>query len=213
MKERYLTPGDIEENARSLIPVAAERGPAFDMARAALLILDMQAYFLDESSHAFVPDAPAIVSRLAGLARRFGAAGRPIIMTRHSNTAGEAGMMGEWWGNLLEPGTPEAALEPILEDLSPVIVAKTRYDAFHGTDLEKILRDSGSEQVVVTGVMTHLCVETTARSAFVRDFAVFVPADGTATYNRDFHAASLLNLSHGTAAITLCSRLMETEQK
>ena len=213
MKENYLTPGDIEENARGLIPEAEGRGPAFDISRAALLILDMQAYFLDKGSHAFVPDAPAIVSRLAGLARRFGAAGRPIIMTKHSNSPEDAGMMGEWWGNLLEPGSPEAALEPVLEDLSTAVVGKARYDAFHGTDLEHILRTSGSEQAVITGVMTHLCVEMTARSAFVRDFAVFVPADGTATYNRDFHAASLLTLSHGTAAITLCSRLMETEQR
>jgi len=91
-------------------------------------------------------------------------------------------------------------------------VAKAQYDAFYETALENILRSSGSEQVVVTGVMTHLCVEATARSAFVRGFAVFVPADGTATYNRDFHAASLLNLSHGTAAMTTCSRLMETGQ-
>ncbi|MCK4549839.1 MAG: isochorismatase family protein, partial [Candidatus Krumholzibacteria bacterium] len=189
------------------------RGPAFDISHAALLILDMQAFFLDEKSHAFVPDSPAIVSRLAGLARRFGAAGRPVIMTRHSNTADNAGMMKEWWDHLLEPGSPETVLEPILEDLSTAVVAKAQYDAFYNTDLEKILRDSGSEQVVATGVMTHLCVEATARSAFVRGFAVFLPADGTATYNRDFHAASLLNLSHGTAAITMCSRLMETEQR
>jgi nicotinamidase-related amidase len=213
MKENYLTPGDIEENARRLIPGAAPRGPEFDISNAALLILDMQAYFLGEDSHAFVPDAPAIVSRLAGLARRFGAAGRPVIMTRHSNTAEDAGMMREWWNDILEPGSPGAALEPVLEELSTAVVAKTQYDAFYGTDLEDILRSSGSEQVVVTGVMTHLCVETTARSAFVRGFAVFLPADGTATYNREYHAASLLNLSHGAAAITTCSRLMETEKR
>ena len=223
LKERYLTPGDVEENARRLIPescrqsadsAAAEpRGPEFDLSRAALLVLDMQAFFLDEASHAFVPDAQAIVSRLAGLARRFGAAGRPVIMTRHSNTVDNAGMMKEWWGDLLEPGSPGTALEPILEELSTVVVAKAQYDAFHGTALEDILRDSGSGQLVVTGVMTHLCVETTARSAFVRGFAVFLPADGTATYNRDFHAASLFNLSHGAAAITLCSKIMESEQK
>lgn len=213
MKQRYLTPGDIEENARGLIPEGTPRGPAFDISCAALLILDMQAFFLDEGSHAFVPDAPAIVTGLAGLARRFSAAGRPVIMTRHSNTADDAGMMKEWWANILEPGTHEVALEPILEELSTAVMAKTQYDAFYGTDLEKTLRDSGTEQVVATGVMTHLCVETTARSAFVRGFAVFLPADGTATYNREYHAASLLNLSHGTAAITTCSRLMETEER
>ncbi len=213
MKENYLTPGDIEENARRLIPGAAPRGPEFDISNAALLILDMQAYFLGEDSHAFVPDAPAIVSGLAGLARRFGAIGRPVIVTRHSNTAEDVGMMREWWNDILEPGTPGTALEPVLEELSTAVVAKTQYDAFYGTDLEDILRSSGSEQVVVTGVMTHLCVETTARSAFVMGFAVFLPADGTATYNREYHSASLLNLSHGTAAITTCSRLMETEKR
>ncbi len=213
LKERYLTPGDIEENAHSLIPEVVGRGPAFDISRAALLILDMQAYFLDEKSHAFVPDAPAIVSRLAGLARRFGAAGRPVITTRHSNTEDDAGMMKEWWGHLLEPGSPEAALEPVLKELSTAVVGKAQYDAFWETDLENILRSSGSQQVVVTGVMTHLCVEATARSAYIRGFAVFLPADGTATYNRNFHAASLLNLSHGTAAITVCSKLMETKEK
>lgn len=213
MKQQYLTPGDIEENAGRLIPEGTLRGPVFDISRAALLILDMQAFFLDEDSHAFVPDAPAIVSGLAGLARRFDVAGRPVIMTRHSNTDGNAGMMKEWWLELLEPGTPGTVLEPTLEDLSTVVVEKTQYDAFYGTGLEKILRDSGTEQVVATGVMTHLCVETTARSAFVRGFAVYLPADGTATYNREYHAASLLNLSHGTAAITVCSRLMETEKR
>jgi isochorismate hydrolase len=212
MKEHYLTPGDLEKNARRLMPDARRRGPEFDISRAALLILDMQRYFLDEESHAFVPDSPAIVDNLAGLARRFGAAGRPVIMTRHSNTPDDAGMMSEWWDHLLEPGSPEEALEPLLEELSSDLVAKTQYDAFHETALEDVLRDSGVEQVVVTGVMTHLCVETTARSAFARGFAVFLPADGTATYNSNFHAAAMLNLADGAAAIVTCSELMEPEK-
>ena len=210
MKERYLTPGDIEENARRLIPEATARGPEFDISRAALLILDMQALFLDEESHAIVPDAPAIVPALCDLARKFREAGRPVLMTRHSNTTEDSGMMGVWWDDLLESGDPGTALEPTLEDLSTAVVAKAQYDAFYNTDLEKHLRDSGTEQVVVTGVMTHLCVETTARAAFVRGFAVFVPADGTATYNREYHAASLLNLSHGAAAVNTCSSLIAT---
>ena len=209
MKEKYLTPGDIEGNAESLMPEARTRGPEFELNKAALLILDMQSYFIAEESHAFVPDSPAIIPRLAGLARRFGAAGRPIIITRHSNTGEDAGMMKRWWEDLLEPGSPGAALEPLLEDLSTDVVGKAQYDAFYNTDLEEILRNSGTEQVVVTGVMTHICVESTARSAFARGFAVFVPADGTATYNRDHHASSLLNLSHCAATVTTCSSLEE----
>ena len=45
--------------------------------------------------------------------------------------------------------------------------------------------------------MTHLCCETTARSAFVRGFDVFFLVDGTATYNIEFHMSSLLTLTHG----------------
>jgi len=51
----------------------------------------------------------------------------------------------------------------------------------------------------VCGVMTHLCCETTARSAFIRGFKTYFTIDGTATYNEQFHMASLINLSHGFA--------------
>ena len=56
---------------------------------------------------------------------------------------------------------------------------------------------------MIAGVLTHLCCETTARSAFVRGFKVFFTVDGTATYYEDFHRATLLNLSHGFAVPVL----------
>jgi isochorismate hydrolase len=213
LKKRYLTPGNIDENARRLIPEGELRGPTFDLSRAALLILDMQAYFLSEESHAFVPDAAAILPGLKGLARRFEAAVRPVIVTKHFNTDENAWMMKQWWNEMIDPETPEAQLEPELEKLASRVLDKTQYDAFHCTPLEEILRDSGTEQIVVTGVMTHLCVETTARAAFVRGFAVFLPADGTATYNRDFHAAALLNLSHGVAQVTTVAEMLSAIER
>ena len=57
--------------------------------------------------------------------------------------------------------------------------------------------------VVITGVMTHLCCETTARSAFVRGYRVWFPVDGTATFNLDFHLGTLRALAHGFASIPL----------
>jgi len=47
--------------------------------------------------------------------------------------------------------------------------------------------------------MTHLCCETTARSAFMSGFDVFFTVDGTATYNKTFHLSTLINLAHGFA--------------
>jgi isochorismate hydrolase len=171
------------------------------MSSAALLILDMQRHFLDPLSHAFVPSAPVIVPVIERLAKTFNEAGRPVIATQHVNAPDEAGMMGEWWGDLIGPGTLPAELDPRIEALATELVLKTRYDAFHDSALPNALEELGVRQLVITGVMTHLCVETTARAAFVRDFAVFVPADATATYNREFHRASLVNLAHGCAAV------------
>ena len=67
----------------------------------------------------------------------------------------------------------------------------------------------GVETVIVTGVMTHLCCETTAREAFVRGFNVVFPVDGTLTQNRLFHEATLRNLSHGFAVTPLLREVLE----
>jgi ureidoacrylate peracid hydrolase len=74
------------------------------------------------------------------------------------------------------------------------IVTKHRYSAFHGTDLDTILRSNGIRTVVVTGVVTNVCVETTAREAFVRDYYVVAPDDGAAAYVLADHAATMSNI-------------------
>ena len=210
MKEAYFTSGGMEEAVAGLIAGLPEtrRGPAFDMSRAVLLILDMQRYFLDPASHAFVPSAPAIVPVIERLAEAFAGAKRPVIATRHGNSPGEGGMLGEWWDDLIDIASPAAQLDPRIGAVAVSVVDKSRYDAFHDSALPGLLGKVGARQLVITGVMTHLCVETTARSAFVRDYAVFVPADATATYNGEFHRASLLNLAHGFAEVAPAAELL-----
>jgi isochorismate hydrolase len=88
-------------------------------------------------------------------------------------------------------------------------IRKTRYDAFFDTPLESLLNEEEIHQVVIGGLMTHLCCETTARSAFMRGFEVFFLVDGTATYTEDFHRASLLNLAHGFATPILVAEILE----
>src|ERR1700730_7523100 len=62
------------------------------------------------------------------------------------------------------------------------IVTKHRYSAFHNTDLETILRANGIRTVVLSGCATNVCVETSAREAFLRDYYVVIAEDGTAGY-------------------------------
>lgn len=206
-KERYFTPGDIDRRARAMLGAFPPRGRIpFDPSRAALLVIDMQGVFLDPGSHAFVPSAPTVLPRIVRLVGDFERAGRPVICTRHLNRPEEAGLMALWWGDIISPDDPLSGIVPELDGRGWTLV-KRRYDAFHGTDLEGILRREAVAQVVITGVMTHLCCETTARSAFMRDIAVFFAVDGTATYNEELHVGTLRALAHGFATPVLVGQI------
>jgi ureidoacrylate peracid hydrolase len=74
------------------------------------------------------------------------------------------------------------------------VVTKHRYGAFEGTDLDLVLRSNGIRTVIMTGVATNVCVETTARQAFLRDYYVVFTRDGTATFTRAEHEAALHNI-------------------
>lgn len=119
-------------------------------------------------------------------------------------------MMFKWWGdNLPSHDNPLAQLIPEIVNPESIVIDKSQYDAFYGTELDAILKSSGITQLIITGVMTHLCCETTARSAFTRGYKVFFSIDGTATYNREFHLGSLMNLVHGFAVPMLVEEIME----
>ncbi|MFZ5519476.1 MAG: isochorismatase family protein [Candidatus Zhuqueibacterota bacterium] len=165
----------------------------------ALLLIDLQEYFREI--------ATPIIMNLAQLITRCRQRHVPIIYTQHAHPSPESdgGMLAKWWGDLIIAGTPVAN---ILHELSPEpadkIVHKTRYSAFHNTDLHAYLKEQRIRQVIIAGVMTNLCCETTARDAFVRDYEVFFLADGTATVSDQYHRATLLNLSFGFAHLTTC---------
>jgi ureidoacrylate peracid hydrolase len=74
------------------------------------------------------------------------------------------------------------------------VVTKHRYSAFVGTSLEPILHALGVRTLVMTGVATNVCVESTARDAFMRDYDVVVVSDCTATSSRTAHEGTLDNI-------------------
>ena len=94
-------------------------------------------------------------------------------------------------------------------DLKDTVLQKKRYSAFYETDLEKILRAKGIQDLIISGVMTNLCCETTARDAFMRDYRVFFLIDGTATGKEDHHLATLKNLGYGFAYLITCEELIK----
>jgi isochorismate hydrolase len=174
----------------------------------ALLLLDLQEIFLHPSSHAYLPAAEAILPPLIGVAQAFEHIHQPIYLTQHLNTYGDAQLMSSWWQNLITPAHPLSDIHPDFLPFAKQVIRKTQYDAFYCSPLESLLRQQGITQLVIGGVMTHLCCETTARSAFLRGFSVFFLVDGTATYNEFYHQATLLNLTQGFASPVLCSQVI-----
>ncbi len=210
MKESYFTTENLQSKAAEFLDQidGIKKTRPILKKQAALLVLDMQTYFLDPGSHAFIPSAAAILPQIQKLIAAFQGNQLSVIFSRHINTPENAGAMSRWWRDLLTDENRLSAITPALDTRDHPVINKTQYDAFYHTSLEKTLRNLEITQVIVTGVMTHLCCETTARSAFGRGFDVFFVADGTATYNQDFHQATLLNLAHGFATPVMAAEVI-----
>lgn len=213
-KEQYYTQETIKTKSQELLSSVEgfrrrHTNIDFQPGKAALLVLDMQEYFLQEDSHAFVPSAPAIVPGINKLITTFANGAYPVVFTRHLNTTRNAGMMSKWWNDLINPHTAYSHNLTFTKTQPSTQIVKKQYDAFYQTKLESTLHHFDISQVVICGVMTHLCCETTARSAFMRGFEVFFTVDGTATYNEELHRASLLTLSHGFAIPVLIEELLQ----
>jgi isochorismate hydrolase len=212
MKEAYFTPENLAAQAQELLQapgiVLRPSAPKFNPQGAALLVLDMQLYFLEPESHAFIPSAAAILPGINRLIRWFYHHNLPVFYTRHTNMPQDAGLMASWWRDLIAPDGALSLISPQIEQARGVFIEKSRYDAFYDSPLDEHLHELGMRQVVITGVMTHLCCETTARSAFMRGFLPFFLVDGTATYNHHFHIATLTNLAHGFASLALVKDIL-----
>ena len=212
-KTQYFTAANINAKTDRMFKDLKQRvelhTDKLNIDKSALLILDMQRFFFDAKSHAFMPSASAIIRPILKLSDLYIRNNRPIILTRHINTSENAKMMDYWWRDILTEESPFSELIPEIADIRNVtkIIQKAQYDAFHETDLNNALTELNIEQLVIVGVITHLCCETTARSAFVHGYNVFFPIDGTATYNADIHQSTLINLAHGFANITTIEKL------
>ena len=184
----------------------------FTPARSALMLVDLQLTFLDPEAGGYVPASAAILPNLLDLARLYTEKGWPIVVTRHVDDPGAHPMMAKWWKSAMKEDDPATRLVYELDPFVPasILVTKKYYDPFFKTGLAQMLRGRGVEQVVIGGVMTHLCCETAARAAFAHDFAVFFLLDGTATDSAEQHEGTLRNLAHGFAVLAACAEIEES---
>jgi ureidoacrylate peracid hydrolase len=184
-----------------------------DPRHAAVLLVDVQNDFCAEGGamHREGRDlslAQAMIPRLERLVTAARAAGTTCIWIRNVYNTGPNHYLSEVWleqakrrrnGAYVDYPVcePEAwngdfyAIRPLPEE---AVVTKHRYGAFEGTDLDLVLRSRGIRTVIMTGVATNVCVETTARQAFLRDYYVVFTSDCTATFSQAQHDAALFNI-------------------
>jgi ureidoacrylate peracid hydrolase len=179
---------------------------------AALLVIDMQNGFIhpDGSLPAIGQTLPRIADVIRVNAEAIRAArdrGLPVMYTRHVFREGMRDqpqrmrtLLPEGFEMLIH-GTWDGQIH---DDLAPVVgeavIDKNRFDAFLYTDLEVQLQARGIRRVVVTGVLTSVCVESTVRSGEQRDFDMYVASDCVSAPD-PFHESSLATMSEYCATI------------
>ncbi len=201
-----------------------------DPRRTALLIVDMQSYYFDpESAFSQVMDGRApglgeyfrdraqtvVEPNLRRMLEAFRDLGQRVLFTTHASESPDGTdwpptfrrMNEEALRQLGKVALPArtAAEARIIDALSPVageiVFNKTTYSAFASTGLDASLRNTGIDTLVIGGVVTNRCVETTVRDAADRGFRVILAEDGTGGYSQETQDAAILSLQGAYAFV------------
>jgi ureidoacrylate peracid hydrolase len=155
----------------------------------ALINVDVQNCFVENSPVA-AKNGRDIIPRVNAIADAVRRSGGLVVHTLHvvRPDGSTTGVMGEFnsaiKAGLLFKGRHSAELHPEVHvEPTDVVMDKPRYGAFYGTDLDVILTNRRIDTVIVTGITTNVCCETTAREANMRDLQVFFISDATATFD------------------------------
>ncbi len=157
--------------------------------KTALLVIDAQRIYTSPGSELYCENAESSIKNINELIQVFRSNQQAIIFVRHihKKDGSDLGRMFDYLGEEVEEfdfveGTEEVEYdEAVTKESNDYELIKTRYSAFVGTELERVLREKGIARVVITGFMTNFCCESTARDAHDRDFYVDFIVDATGT--------------------------------
>lgn len=174
--------------------------------RAVLLVIDMQNDFVEEGACLEVPSSRKGLGKLKKLIELCREVGIPVIYTAHvhlphlSINPLEILMFPQLKEEGLRLGTRGAEIHAEIAPLPhEVIIHKHRYDAFYETNLDAVLRNIRGprmvDTVIITGTLTNICCESTARSAFSRDYKVVFSSDLTFAMDDESQRATLRTIA------------------
>ena len=198
-----------------------------DPRHTALLVIDMQNFFVKPGHQGEVPLAREIVPNINRLAADLRRRGGHVVWVRNGTADTR-----ESWSNYHDfLQTPERARRRYdameigadgyeywhLNDIRPedAQVTKKRYSAFiHGSsDIERHLRERGIDTLLITGTATNVCCESSARDAMMLNFKVVMVSDGNATHTDDEHNATLSALYGQFADVQTVDEVLQSLER
>lgn len=183
---------------------------AFEPSRAALLIHDMQEYFLNfwgEDSEMM----ETVVANIAVLRDFCKKNGIPVYYTAQPKEQSDEdrALLNDMWGpGLTRSPEQQRVIAALAPDTQDTVLVKWRYSAFHRSPLEQMLKETGRNQLIITGVYAHIGCMTTATDAFMRDIKPFFVADALADFSRDEHLMSLKYVAGRSGRVVMTDELL-----
>jgi nicotinamidase-related amidase len=152
--------------------------------KGALIITDMLNDFVEEDGALVVPDAKKIVPNIKSILEDAREQGIPVIYIKDNHLEDDYEF--NFWPKHAVTGTWG---QEVIDELAPLpgehIVPKRRYSAFFETGLDTLLRELGVQKIYLAGVMTNVCVYSTAIDASMRDYQVAVFKDAVASLSEE----------------------------
>ena len=183
---------------------------AFEPSRAALLIHDMQEYFLNfwgEDSEMM----ETVVANIAALRDFCKKNDIPVYYTAQPKEQSDEdrALLNDMWGpGLTRSPEQQRVIAALAPDTQDTVLVKWRYSAFHRSPLEQMLKETGRNQLIITGVYAHIGCMTTATDAFMRDIKPFFVADALADFSRDEHLMSLKYVAGRSGRVVMTDELL-----
>lgn len=184
------------DGSSSVDPATGDVAPRLDPATTAVVVVDVQRLFTDMVGAPIEPPLQDVLPRIGRFVDDSRTAGATIVLVRTIIAPDAHSRSTRQWPEFMRAGmAPDAAgatFDPCLnQQPGDIEVVKQRYSAFIGTRLDEILRERGIVSVVVLGLTTNVCVQSTARDAWQRDYETITLADCCAEIGPGSHDASL----------------------
>lgn len=177
----------------------------FEPEKTALIIIDVQNDFCHENGlnakfHGNISDSQEIIPKIDTLINEARKLGIKIVFvqTVHTEHTVSKSLKKQrklnGFRDIVKKGGWGADFYKLLPQEQDVILEKHQYSAFFGTSLDMILKNSDIKSLLLTGVATNVCVDTTARDGFMLDYNITVVKDACASSSKEMHSFAIENI-------------------